>query len=125
MIRVVKESMALQDVGDVDNQIALFAEDCTFMMPILPAPLRGRAALRKSVEMWPKAVTVAEWVAVDGNRLVAAWNWRGEGQPDDTPLLRGVSTFVFNVDGLIQEYEDWFDPDWPTRHEPAADSVSS
>jgi hypothetical protein len=26
-----------------------------------------------------------------------------------------VSTFIFDDDGLIQEYEDFFDPDWVTR----------
>ena len=107
--------IARQDVGDVDGIVALFAEDVTFMMPILPEPLRGRDALRANVKGWPKAVTNTEWVAIEGNRLVCAWNWRGEGWPDDLPLLRGVSTFIFNDDGLIQEYEDFFDPDWITR----------
>jgi hypothetical protein len=66
------------------------------------------------VELWPKAVTEVEWVAIDDDRLVAAWNGRGVGWPEDTPLLRGVSTFVFDDDGLIQDYEDWFDPGWAT-----------
>jgi hypothetical protein len=116
MTRIAELSMALQDVGDVDGILELFAEDCTFMMPVLSEPLRGRRALRTSVELWPKAVTKTEWVAIDGDRIVAAWNWRGDGWPEDTPLLRGVSTFVFNEDGLVQDYEDWFDPDWTSRH---------
>ena len=41
---------------------------------------------------------------------------RGLGWPKDIPLLRGISTFVFNDHGLIQHYEDFFDPDWRTRH---------
>jgi ketosteroid isomerase-like protein len=115
MTNVAHTVIARQDVGDVDGIVALFAEDCTFMMPILPAPLEGRDALRENVEAWPKAVTETEWVAIEGNRLVCAWNWRGAGWPDGIPLLRGVSTFIFNEDGLIQEYEDFFDPDWVTR----------
>jgi hypothetical protein len=27
-----------------------------------------------------------------------------------------MSLFVFNDEGLIVEYEDFFDPDWATRH---------
>lgn len=121
MERIAQLTMALQDVGDIDGQVALYAEDCTFNMPVLAQPLRGRAELKRSVEVWPKAVTATEWLVTDGNRVVAAWNWRGVGFPDDTPLLRGVSTFVFNDDGLIQEYEDWFDPSWVTRHADALD----
>jgi SnoaL-like domain len=115
MTKTAETVIARQDAGDVDGIVELFAEDCTFMMPVLPEPIRGRGPLRKSVEAWPKAVTKTEWVAIDGNRLVCAWNWRGEGWPEDVPLLRGVSTFIFNEDGLIQEYEDFFDPGWVTR----------
>jgi hypothetical protein len=117
MIEVAQRSIELQDMGDVDGIVELFAEDCTFMMPVLREPLRGREALRKNVQQsWPKAITHTEWIAIDGNRLVCVWNWRGEGWPEDTPLLRGISTFVFNDDGLVQDYEDFFDPDWLTRH---------
>ena len=116
MTKVAESVIARQDDGDVGGIVELFAEDCTFMMPILTRPLRGHAELRPHVETWPKASTATEWVAIDGNRLVCAWNWRGDGWPEDTPLLRGVSMFIFNADGLIQDYEDFFDPDWTTRH---------
>ena len=116
MTKVAETVIARQDDGDVAGIVELFAEDCTFMMPVLAELIRGRAELRPHVETWPKAMTATEWVAVDGNRLVCCWNWRGEGWPEDTPLLRGVSMFVFNDDGLIQDYEDFFDPDWTTRH---------
>ena len=115
MTNVADTVIARQDVGDVNGIVELFAEDCTFMMPVLPDPIRGREALREHVKAWPTAVTNTEWIAIDGNRLVCAWNWRGAGWPDGLPLLRGVSTFVFNDDGLIQDYEDFFDPDWITR----------
>lgn len=115
MTKAAKTVIARQDVGDRDGIVALFAQDCTFMMPVLTEPVRGRDALREHVEMWPKATTETEWVAIDDDRLVCAWNWRAEGWPADTPLLRGVSIFVFNDDGLIQDYEDFFDPDWVTR----------
>jgi hypothetical protein len=119
MIDVAAKAIARQDDGEVGGIVELFAEDVSFMMPVLPEPLRGRDALRENVEeTWPEATTGIEWFAVDGNRLVCAWNWRGKGDgwPDDAPLLRGVSTFVFGEDGLVTGYEDWFDPDWMTRH---------
>src|SRR5215510_15561745 len=103
MTRVAETVIARQDVGDVNGIVELFAADCTFMMPVLAEPIRGREALRAHVKAWPKAITNTEWVAIDGNRLVCAWNWRGaDGWPDDIPRLRGVSMFVFNDDGLIQ-----------------------
>lgn len=116
MTMVAETVIARQDVGDVNGIVELFAEDCTFMMPILADPILGREPLREHVKAWPKAETNIEWVAIDGNRLVCTWNWRGEGWPDDLPLLRGMSMFVFDDDGLIREYEDFFDPDWLTRN---------
>src|SRR5262245_710718 len=118
MLEIAETVIARQDEGDADL-VERFAEDCTFMMPILTEPMRSRDELRAHAETWPKAVTHVEWSAVDENRLTCCWNWRGEGWPEDTPLLRGVSTFVFNDEGLISDYEDFFDPDWTTRHLPA------
>ena len=116
MIEIAEAVIARQDVGDPDGIASRFAPACTFMMPILQEPIRGRAALRDHAAGWPKAVTDVEWSVVEGDRLVCAWNWRGDGWPPETPLLRGVSTFVFDADGLIAEYEDFFDPDWTGRH---------
>jgi hypothetical protein len=116
MTDVAHTVIARQDLGDVNGIVELFATNCTFMMPVLAEPIRGREALREHVKAWPKAITNTEWVAIEGNRLVCAWNWRGaECWPEGTPLLRGVSMFVFDDDGLIQDYEDFFDPDWLTR----------
>lgn len=117
MTRAAEVVIARQDDGDVGGIVDLFAEDCVFAMPraVLPEPLRGRAALRDFAATWPRAETAIEWSVIEGSRLVCAWCWRGEGFPPETPLLRGVSTFVFDDDGLIAEYEDWFDPDWSTR----------
>ena len=115
MRTVAEVVIARQDDGDVGGIVELFSDDCVFAMPVLGEPLRGRDELRAFVESWPKAETAIERLTVEGDRLTCAWNWRGEGFPDDTPLLRGVSTFVFDADGLITEYEDWFDPDWATR----------
>jgi hypothetical protein len=118
MIDIAERSMHYQDIGEVDKQLALYAEDCTFKMPTNEVPMQGLDELRKSVAAWPKAVTKAEWFNSEGNRLVMCWNWRGVGEqwPPDMPLLRGISIFEFNDKGLIQRYEDFFDPGWMTRH---------
>jgi hypothetical protein len=118
MIAVAEQSMYYQDIGEVDKQLALYAENCTFKMPTNEVPMQGRGELRKSVETWPRAETRAEWYSHEGNRLVMCWNWRGvaENWPKDAPLLRGISIFEFNEVGLIQRYEDFFDPDWMSRH---------
>jgi len=116
MIEVAKKAMYFQDIGDPDSQMKLYAQDCTFMMPHLKQPLRGLDQLFGNASDWPKSTTEAEWFVAEDNRLVMGWNWRGEGWPPETPLNRGMSLFVFNDDGLIQEYEDFFDPDWATRH---------
>ena len=119
MIDVAKRAIHYQDIGDPVSQIKLYAEDCTFMMPHLKEPIKGLDHLRANVDQWPKSETHAEWFIAEGNRLAMGWNWRGEGWPADTPLNRGISYFVFNDEGLIQDYEDFFDPDWATRHKSA------
>ncbi len=117
MIDIATRSMYYQDIGEVDQQLALFAEHCTFKMPINETPMQGLDELRKSVASWPKAETKAEWFNQDGNRLVMCWNWRGVGDHwQGVPLLRGVSIFEFDQTGLIERYEDFFDPDWMKRH---------
>ena len=118
MAEIAEVVIARQDDHDVEGIVSLFAEDCTFMMPVLPRPLRDRAELREHVSQhWPESVTSIEWLIVEGDRLVCLWSWqgKGEGWPEDAPL-RGMSTFVFNDQGLIQDYEDFFDPDWTSRH---------
>lgn len=116
MVDVARRAVHYQDIGDAESQIKLYAENCTFMMPHLAEPLRGLDHLKRNVDNWPKSRTESEWFVAEGNRLVMGWNWRGEGWPENTPLNRGMSLFVFDDDGLIAEYEDFFDPDWATRH---------
>jgi hypothetical protein len=118
MIDIAERSMRYQDIGEVEKQLALYAENCTFKMPVNEVPMQGLNELRKSVEAWPKAETKAEWFSAEGNRLVMCWNWRGVGEdwPNNAPLLRGISIFEFNDAGLIERYEDFFDPGWMTRH---------
>jgi len=58
----------------------------------------------------PVIMNVTEWVAIDGNRLVVGWNERKEPMREDAAPYRGISTFVFNDDGLVAAYEGMFDP---------------
>lgn len=117
MIEIAEKSMYYQDIGEIENQLALYAEDCTFKMPHNAVPMQGLEELRTSVARWPKSETRAEFNQ-EGNRFIMCCNWRGlsDKWPKDAPLLRGISVYEFNDAGLIQRYEDFFDPDWMTRH---------
>lgn len=44
-----------------------------------------------------------------------AGSWRGADLAETTPPPRGVSTFVFDEDALIQESVDWLDLDRAIR----------
>lgn len=46
MIEAAETVIARQDVGDRDGIVELFAPDCTFMIPVLAEPIRGRDQLR-------------------------------------------------------------------------------
>ena len=104
------EMRRINDSGDWSGFADLFAEEGTFVNAMLEEPLRGREALRGYATQWPKVVNRPEWIAIDGNRLVVGWNERQEGQRADRPAYRGISTWVFGDDGLVESYEGMFDP---------------
>jgi hypothetical protein len=58
------------------------------------------------LEYSPRQCLSRAWVAIDGNRVVVAWNERVR---EGGPVYRGFSTLVFNADGLIEAYEGMFD----------------
>ncbi len=97
------------DDGDWSGWADLFAEDGTFINSMLQEPIRGRDALRSLTASWPEVVNRVEWMVIDGNRLVIGWNERQAGMRSDAPAYRGISTFVFNDDGLVASYEGMFD----------------
>lgn len=105
---VHSELRRLVEICDWNGWADLFAEDATFINSMLEEPICGREAIRSFASNFPSTlVNRLEWVVVDGNRLVFAWN---ERQRADAPAYRGFSTFVFNDDGLIASYEGMFDP---------------
>jgi hypothetical protein len=65
--------------------------------------------LRAFAAGWSNVTNRPEWVAVDGNRLVFAWNTRNDRMPSKAPSFRGVATLVFDANALIREFEEWFD----------------
>jgi hypothetical protein len=104
---VYSEIRRLGDICDWNGWAEHFAEDATFVNSMLEEPICGREAIRSFASAWPSTlVNRPEWIVVDGNRLVFAWN---ERQRTDAPAYRGFSTFVFNDDGLIVSYEGMFD----------------
>ena len=99
----------MYDSGDYTGFETLFAEDATFVVAGFPKAIQGREAIRALSAGWPAPALELEhreeWVVIDGNRLVFGWNERLGGAPP----YRGISTFLFNEDGLITSYEGMFD----------------
>ncbi len=95
--------------GDTDSWLELFAEDCRFRTSFTPQTIVGRSELRTLIASWPIVLNREEWRAIEGNRLVLGWNERLPSMKDSTPSYRGISTLLFNDDGLIIEYEGVFD----------------
>jgi hypothetical protein len=105
----IAKTRAATDAGDWDGFIDCFAEDGRFMNSVLPAPLEGREAIRSFAKTWPRVVNVEEWRTIDAGRFAIGWNERPyEGSPEH--LYRGISTFLFDADGQIVDYEGVFDP---------------
>ncbi len=105
----VAASRAATDAGDWDAFVNCFAENGRFMNSALPAPIEGREAIRVMAKAWPRVVNREEWRAIDGARLAIGWNERKYNGPEDA-LYRGMSTFVFDTEGRILDYEGIFDP---------------
>jgi hypothetical protein len=101
-------SRTATDAGDWDAFVDCFAENGRFMNSVLPAPIEGREAIRTFAKTWPRVVNREEWRTIDGARLAIGWNERHYDAPEDA-LYRGISTFVFDADGLILDYEGMFD----------------
>jgi len=97
------------DASDWNALVDLFSEDCSFLAPILAEPIKGRENLRTFVTGCPNVSNRAEWVAIDGNRIVVAWNSRNDLMPNSAGRFRGVSTLVINSAAQICEFEEWFD----------------
>jgi hypothetical protein len=106
---VYAEFRRIVDSGDWSEYADFFAEDGTFINAALEEPVRGREALRSMALAWPKVVNRPEWLVIEGSRLVVGWNERQAGMRADAPAYRGISTFVFNDDGLVTSYEGMFD----------------
>lgn len=105
----IAKTRVATDAGDWDAFVDCFAEEGRFMNSVLPAPLEGREAIRSFAKSWPRVVNVEEWRTIDGGRFAIGWNERPyDGSPEH--LYRGMSTFLFDAEGRIVDYEGVFDP---------------
>ena len=123
MVDVAMEVIARQDTQEVDGIVELFSRGRELHDARARRAAQGREALRQNVlHGWPESTTEVEWTTVEGNRLTLCWRWQGKGEEfAGAPPLRGVSTFVFDDNGLVAEYEDWFDPGWMNREPESGD----
>jgi len=94
---------------DWNDFVDSFAEDCTFLNSAMSEPARGRDALRSIAAKWPRVTNVVEWMTIDGNRLAVGWNERQSHMSPSAKPYRGISTYVFDSDLLVAEYEGVFD----------------
>ena len=96
--------------GDMRSWAGLFSEDATFTNSALPEPVVGRDAIIAMTDHWPRIENEIEWRIIEGSRMVMGWR---EHQlfPDGgtSGWYRGMSTFVFDADGNVKEYEGVFD----------------
>ena len=95
--------------GDWDAYVDHFSADCSVSIPVLAGPINGRENFRALTAQFPNVMNRVEWVAIDGNRLVCAWNTHHDTMPSEEASYRGISSYMFDENGLICEYEEWFD----------------
>ncbi len=96
------------DRGDWDTFVDCFADDGRFMNSALSTPVEGKEAIRAHAKTWPRVVNIEEWRTIDGGRFAIGWNERHYDSPADD-IYRGMSTFTFDAEGRIVDYEGIFD----------------
>ena len=99
---------AATDRGDWNTFVDCFADDGRFMNSALSAPVAGKEAIRTLANSWPRVVNLEEWRVIDGGRFAIGWNERHYDSPADD-IYRGMSTFTFDAEGRIVDYEGVFD----------------
>ena len=96
-------------VGDYESWVEFLAEDATFVNSALSEPIVGRAAILEAARMWPRIENVIEWKVTEGGRMAIAWRERQILESGKmSGWYRGFSSFVFNGNGEVQEYEGMF-----------------
>ena len=95
--------------NDYSTWASFFAEDATFLNAALTDPVVGRSAIVELAGTWPAAETVVEWRTIDGARVAIGWRERRQLENGKTSgWYRGISTFLFNTEVEVQEYEGMF-----------------
>jgi hypothetical protein len=96
-------------VGDYESWVEFLAEDATFINSALREPIVGRAAILEAARTWPEIENVIEWKVIEGGRMAIAWRERQKLENGKmSGWYRGFSSFVFNGNGEVQEYEGMF-----------------
>jgi nuclear transport factor 2 (NTF2) superfamily protein len=72
-------------------------------------PVVGRDAISKLASQWPEVENIREWRIIEGNRMAVGWRERARQKNGQMGgWYRGISTFVFDANGLIENYEGMF-----------------
>ncbi len=95
--------------NDFRSWAGFFADDATFINSALEGPVVGRDAIVEFAGTWPPAETVIEWRVTENGRMAIGWRERRQLESGKmSGWYRGFSTFVFNGEGEVQEYEGMF-----------------
>jgi hypothetical protein len=96
--------------GDMRSWAGFFSENATFTNSALPEPVIGRDAIIAMTDHWPRIENEIEWRVIEDFRMVIGW-WEHQLLEDGgtTGWYRGISTFVFDTEGKVKEYEGVFD----------------
>jgi hypothetical protein len=111
---VIEATVAKMDqfsaAGDMRSWAGFFSDDATFTNSALPEPIVGRDAIIEMAGNWPGIENELEWRVIDGSRMVIGWRERQLLEDGVTSgWYRGMSTFVFDADAKVNEYEGVFD----------------
>jgi ketosteroid isomerase-like protein len=112
---LMKEINAAFNSRDVDRIMALFTDDCTFLMARGPEPcgrrVHGKAAVRKVLADRFAVISDMRWDHLDqfvtGNRAVTVWTVTGTGSDGERLDYRGCDIYEFRGDKILNKDTYW------------------
>jgi SnoaL-like domain len=96
--------------GDMRSWAGCFSENASFTNSALEEPVVGRDAIIAMTDHWPRIKNEIEWRIIEGSRMAMGWREHQIFEDGGTSgWYRGISTFLFDADGNVKEYEGVFD----------------
>ncbi len=104
---------ALEERGDLDTLVGLYAENATLINVNLPTPMTGTAGVRQFWtdyrSLFSEIHSTFSHVVVQGDEVALEWTGRGKLAANDEPIeYDGVTMLTFR-DGKIAAFRGYFD----------------